>query len=139
MVRFGKLDCPVWRSSRAGLSFCSGLCLRLWNPVLLCCHLLWMFLRVRLHFAIGRRLAPQSCPPLTTLWLVGRGSILQRFLLVMATRSCCCFLGNQTIRFGVPGHPIFLSQNSTILLVVDVSVTVVSYVVAFIAKILSRS
>jgi hypothetical protein len=139
MVQFGKPDFPIWRSSRAGPSFCSGLCLRLQNPILLCCHLLWTFLCVGLHLAIGRRLAPRPYPPLTALWLIGKGSLLQCFLLVLATRSRCYFLGNRTIRFGVLGHPIFLSWNLAVLLVADVSIMAVSCVVAYVAKTLSRS
>jgi hypothetical protein len=62
------------------------------------CHLLWTILRIGFCFAIGQRLAPQPCPPLTALWLIDRGSILQCILLVPAIRSCCCLLGNQTIQ-----------------------------------------
>jgi hypothetical protein len=60
-------------------------------------------------------------------------------LLASATRSSCCFLGNRTIRFEVLDHPVSLSQNPTVLLVADVSVTTISYVVASVAKTLSRS
>jgi hypothetical protein len=139
MVRFEKPDCPVWRLSRAGPDFCSGLCPRLRNPILLCCHLIWTFLRVGLCFAIGQRLAPRPCPPLTALWLIGRGSILQCFLLMPVISSCSYFLGNRTIQFGVPDHPVFLSRNPAVLLVANVSVTVISCVVASIAKTLRRS
>jgi hypothetical protein len=55
------------------------------------------------------------------------------------TRSCYYFLGNWTIWFGVPDHSVFLSQNPAVLLVADVSVMAVSYVIAFIAKTISRS
>jgi hypothetical protein len=51
----------------------------------------------------------------------------------------CCFLKNQIIRFGVLNHLVFLSQNSAVLLVANMSVTVVSCIVATVAKILSRS
>jgi hypothetical protein len=71
--------------------------------------------------------------------LIGRGSILQCFLLVPVTKSCCCFLGNRTIRFGDLEHLVFLYQNHVVLLVVDVSVTTVSYIVASVAKTLSKS
>jgi hypothetical protein len=60
-------------------------------------------------------------------------------LLVPATKSYYCFLGNWNIRFWVPDHPIFLSENPAVLLVADVSVTAVSDVVASIAKTLSGS
>jgi hypothetical protein len=139
MVQFRKPDSSVWRSSQTSPSFCHVLCLCLKNPVLLCCQLLWTFLRIGLCFVIGRRLAPRPCPPLTALWLISKGSILQCFLLVPTTRSCCCFLRNRTIQFGVLDHPVFLSQNPVVLLVADVSVTAVSCIVASVAKTPSKS
>jgi hypothetical protein len=104
MVRFRKLDCPVWWLPRTGPSFYLGLCLHLWDPVLLRYHLLWTLLCIMLRFVIGQSLAPQPCPPLPASWFISRGSILWSFSLVPTTRSCCCLWGNQTIWFGLVWH-----------------------------------
>jgi hypothetical protein len=39
---------------------------------------------------------------------------------------------------GKPDYPVSLSQNHAVLLVADMSVTVVSFIVAFVAKTLNR-
>jgi hypothetical protein len=41
--------------------------------------------------------------------------------------------------FGIPDYPVFLTQGPSVLLVADVSVTVISSIVTFMAKTLSRS
>jgi hypothetical protein len=43
------------------------------------------------------------------------------------------------VQFGIPDYPFFLTRGPSILLVADMYITVVSYVVAFVAKTLSRS
>jgi hypothetical protein len=43
------------------------------------------------------------------------------------------------VQFGIPDYPIFLTRGPSVLLVVDMSLMVVSYVEAFVDKTLSRS
>jgi hypothetical protein len=51
MVRFTKLNCPVWLL--LGTSHCLGFdfCFFTWGLVLLLYNLLWTFLHAMLHFA----------------------------------------------------------------------------------------
>jgi hypothetical protein len=58
---------------------------------------------------------------------------------VLATRSCSCFLGNQMVRFDILDCSVFLIRGSSILLVADTSVTIVSCVVTSVAKMLNKS
>jgi hypothetical protein len=57
---------------------------------------------------------------------------------MLVTRRCRYLLGNPMVWFGIPDCQVFLSRNPPVLLVADVSVTVTSYVVASMAKTLSR-
>jgi hypothetical protein len=58
---------------------------------------------------------------------------------VIAIRSYNAFLGNRMVQFGIPDYPVFLTRGLSILLVADVSIMVVSYIVASMTKTLSRS
>jgi hypothetical protein len=58
---------------------------------------------------------------------------------VLATRSYNSFLENGMVQFNLLDYLIFLTQSPSVLLVADVAVTAVSYIVASMAKTLSRS
>jgi hypothetical protein len=60
-------------------------------------------------------------------------------ILLLVTRSYSGFLGKWMVWFDIPDCPIFLIRGPSVLLVVNVSITAVSYVVASVAKTLSRS
>jgi hypothetical protein len=58
---------------------------------------------------------------------------------VLAIRNCNCFLENWMVWFGILDCLIFLTRCPSVLLEADMSVTVVSCIVVFVAKTLSRS
>jgi hypothetical protein len=58
---------------------------------------------------------------------------------LLATKCYRYLLGNWMVWFGILDCLIFLPQRFSTLLMVDVSVVAISYVVAAIAKTLSRS
>jgi hypothetical protein len=60
-------------------------------------------------------------------------------LLTCAGDQELLLLPGKRDQFGVLNHLVFLSQNPAVLLVVDVSTTAISYVVASVSMTLSRS
>jgi hypothetical protein len=58
---------------------------------------------------------------------------------VLMTRNSCCLRGNRMVWFAILDCLVFLLRGPSVLLVADISVMIVSYIVALIAKTLSRS
>jgi hypothetical protein len=60
-------------------------------------------------------------------------------LPLLATKCYLYLLGNRMVRFSIPDCLVFLPQSFSALLIADVSIAAISWVVASMAKTLSRS
>jgi hypothetical protein len=140
-----KSDGLVWETGLSDFEVTVSWSLPLsWSLCLLlepCSALLWplcIFSLIGLYFVVGQRFILWPSPLFTASQVINRG-LIGCPLPPLATKCCHCLLGNQMVRFGILDYPIFLPRSFSAMLMVDVSVAAISYLVASMAKTLSRS